>query len=303
MPDPNDPQTFNRYAYVLNNPLRYTDPTGHCATCHPGFDVSAAFPSTISQANRFDFGLPTFNTLSYSFNQPASYNFGVNTLSFGNLGGAGSNLGGFVGQNAFGGFARHGFNFSSTFNNHNGFLFSRSSGNRASDFLDTLKNVADYAGYIPGLNVLASLVSAGISAFQGDYSEAGLSLFNVIPGVKQGRAVFSAVRGGLEPVRLGQIGERLAGITSGLKQRIDSLTGTAKFRVPDQLTPDTLREIKNVGRLRTSGREGNQLRDFSAFSQQTGRLCELCVRENTIVTPRQQQFLDDLKINLIRELP
>ena len=28
-PDPEDPQTLNRYAYVLNNPLRYIDPTGH----------------------------------------------------------------------------------------------------------------------------------------------------------------------------------------------------------------------------------------------------------------------------------
>jgi RHS repeat-associated protein len=37
VPDPNDPQTLNRYSYVNNNPVRYTDPTGHeaetqCAT-------------------------------------------------------------------------------------------------------------------------------------------------------------------------------------------------------------------------------------------------------------------------------
>ncbi len=29
VPSPANPQSLNRYAYVLNNPLRYTDPSGH----------------------------------------------------------------------------------------------------------------------------------------------------------------------------------------------------------------------------------------------------------------------------------
>jgi RHS repeat-associated protein len=34
-----NPQTRNRYSYVLNNPLKYADPTGHCAK---GFDQTLA---------------------------------------------------------------------------------------------------------------------------------------------------------------------------------------------------------------------------------------------------------------------
>jgi RHS repeat-associated protein len=30
VPNPADPQQLNRYSYVTNNPVRYTDPTGHC---------------------------------------------------------------------------------------------------------------------------------------------------------------------------------------------------------------------------------------------------------------------------------
>lgn len=32
-PDTYDPQSLNRYSYVRNNPLKYTDPTGHCPQC------------------------------------------------------------------------------------------------------------------------------------------------------------------------------------------------------------------------------------------------------------------------------
>jgi len=33
LPDPGDMQAYNRYAYVLNNPLKYTDPTGNMPLC------------------------------------------------------------------------------------------------------------------------------------------------------------------------------------------------------------------------------------------------------------------------------
>ena len=35
MPDPKNPQSLNRYSYVHNNPMGYTDPTGRC-----GYDPS-----------------------------------------------------------------------------------------------------------------------------------------------------------------------------------------------------------------------------------------------------------------------
>jgi RHS repeat-associated protein len=30
VPEPGNPQSLNRYSYALNNPLKYSDPTGHC---------------------------------------------------------------------------------------------------------------------------------------------------------------------------------------------------------------------------------------------------------------------------------
>ncbi len=39
VPDLTDPQSLNRYSYALNNPLRYTDPSGHDVGC-PGCDDS-----------------------------------------------------------------------------------------------------------------------------------------------------------------------------------------------------------------------------------------------------------------------
>ena len=41
VPAPGDPQSLNRYSYVGNRPVRFTDPTGHCPMCISGL-VGAA---------------------------------------------------------------------------------------------------------------------------------------------------------------------------------------------------------------------------------------------------------------------
>ncbi len=43
IPNPSDPQSWNRYSYVLNNPIGYSDPTGH-KECPDQFSCSGKLP-------------------------------------------------------------------------------------------------------------------------------------------------------------------------------------------------------------------------------------------------------------------
>ena len=44
MPSPGDPQSLNRYAYVQNNPLKYTDPSGHALWAGDGWNTGDPVP-------------------------------------------------------------------------------------------------------------------------------------------------------------------------------------------------------------------------------------------------------------------
>lgn len=63
--NPFNPQSLNRYSYVLNNPLRYTDPTGHCIG--PFTPICGAIVSFVTKAFQ-----PVVNFVTKIANNPVT---------------------------------------------------------------------------------------------------------------------------------------------------------------------------------------------------------------------------------------
>jgi len=92
--------------------------------------------------------------------------------------------------------------------------------------------------------------------------------------------VANAAKTGIANSRaLGIAGEQAVGV--GSKTRIPSLTGTANYRIPDQLTSTTLGEVKNVSHLSLT----RQLTDFHLYSQQNRLQFTLYTRPTSTFQP------------------
>ncbi len=87
--------------------------------------------------------------------------------------------------------------------------------------------------------------------------------------------------------KMGRIGEKVAGITKNT-ERIDSITGSAAFRIPDEMTKTTLREVKNVKYLSFT----SQIQDYLYHSLATDREFILVVRESTKFSKELQKCID-----------
>ena len=99
---------------------------------------------------------------------------------------------------------------------------------------------------------------------------------------------------------LGQTGETLAGIVKNTTH-IPSLTGTANYRIPDQLIPEQnlLSEVKNVSYQAYT----SQIKDFFLYAQQQGFKFEMIARQNTGFSKPLQALINAGKIILKRNLP
>lgn len=75
--------------------------------------------------------------------------------------------------------------------------------------------------------------------------------------------------------KLGKAGEDAAGIVAK-KTRIDSLTKTADYRIPDELTDLHLRDVKNRAYVKNT----NQIKDFLKHCEKHDLKFILDVRKN-----------------------
>jgi hypothetical protein len=119
----------------------------------------------------------------------------------------------------------------------------------------------------------------------------------ILPIARIGSVTLTAAKTGLANSRaLGVAGEKAVGI--GSKTRIPSLTGTAKYRIPDQLTSTTLGEIKNVSHLSLT----RQLTDFHLYSQQNELQFILYTRPTTTFSGPLKNLINNGSI-IVKSIP
>jgi hypothetical protein len=121
------------------------------------------------------------------------------------------------------------------------------------------------------------------------------------PWLRQGTVGFSvavegvadAARGGAQAVRVGQAGEDAVRAANDIGPKV-IIDVAGRTRIPDGLTPTVLSEVKNVQSLSYT----QQLRDFAAYAQQTGRQFDLYVRPDTRLSGPLQDAVRRGDINL-----
>lgn len=80
----------------------------------------------------------------------------------------------------------------------------------------------------------------------------------------------------------------MSGVTNVTKTTIPSMTNTAKYRIPDQLTETALIEVKNVQYLRYT----NQIKDFHLYTKSQGLDFIIKIRPGAKLAQQLQDLVD-----------
>lgn len=267
-----DVQANNRYAYARNNPLSYTDPTGHNAD---GFDDSSEIASIP----------PPMETpwyLSESLKGSMIYDFTEEESDA---------------IRAHGSLPEESIKTKSLIDEvteaWNGLTFEEKAG------------AAIFGGIAVAALTVTLFPTVGLGLLVGVSYETAFGISSVatfLAGASPASDLEAATArtGGMETARrLGIAGEKAAGIIQANKERIPSWTGSAPYRIADELTDTMVKEVKNVAALRFTP----QLQDFYLYALSTGRTFALVVRQNTMLSSELRTMETNGLIQVIRTLP
>ncbi|MEJ0037683.1 MAG: putative toxin [Gammaproteobacteria bacterium] len=95
----------------------------------------------------------------------------------------------------------------------------------------------------------------------------------------------------------GRLGERDAGVDPNKpKERVESRTGTAKYRVPDESDKTSIKETKNVKELKIT----DQIKDFVAEAKESARELTVKIRESTKIGPSAEKYVGENGVKIQR---
>ncbi|MBR1517651.1 MAG: hypothetical protein IJ620_05880 [Bacteroidales bacterium] len=279
--NPFSTQSLNRYSYCGNNPVMNTDPDGE-------FVLTAALVATIVVSagigayygyktgvakGATGWGLVGYSLAGATIGGVAGFAGGVAGATVANAVGVGGLLGGAIVGGIGGAFS----------GGINGAGFAALSGGDGSQIAKE--------GLIGALSGMAS------GAFLGGISS-GLSSLRQGNGFWTGKSTESSIQ---RARRLGVEGEKAANVPAP-KDRIESLTGTAKYRIPDGIDYELhiLYEVKNVKHLNYTA----QLRVFILYCKTHDFEFRLVVREHVEFSTRLESAIEGLnKFKIINKLP
>ncbi|MBN1209562.1 MAG: VCBS repeat-containing protein [Myxococcaceae bacterium] len=208
-------QSYNRYSYVMNNPLRWTDPSGFLMDTPEEDPVKDPKDSTYLGPNEILFcenqctggeGETSDGAMAESESQ-----VDVTAPQADDNGAAPSSVQ--SGQDSGSGSAKSG---------------EEEPGKKQG--LSTIERVQialDMGGMLPGVGLFFDIASAGVSAYRGNWGEAGLSLIGAIPGIGD------AIKGAALAAKLG--GVATAGIAAA--KAIQKAKGGVRYRIGRALPP------------------------------------------------------------------
>jgi Restriction endonuclease fold toxin 7 len=264
VPNLYSPQSLNRYGYVVNNPVRYNDPTGHM--CSDPDDLWSPMCDGSGATKSGDHIIPGSHVSGgQTTSTPSIPSDPIDDYSDWNSG-----------------------LYGNCFKCHVAVAQGNTilTNSQLIDAYDTFYENLDYSirtgGTIAAISIpiifslVAGLPPTSVNNIDFYATEDGV----VIPATAYR---YSA----------GEAGEIASGIIKNTTH-IESITQTASYRIPDQLLTDQrlLSEVKNVSYLSFT----NQINDYLLYAQKMGYTFELWTRSTTTLSGPLQNLVDSAQI-------